>query len=117
MLFRVVAGLLVLGLSTWVVGQNFRYKGVAMIGATIVLVAGSAVALTGVEVRTGETRTYTYTDVNGSTVRDNATVRYDYTTRTLAELLNIGVLGSLGLGGLLMLLGAVLMSQTLAEDL
>ncbi|WP_049970769.1 hypothetical protein [Haladaptatus cibarius] len=117
MLFNVVAGLVVLGLAVWLIGQLLRYKGVAMIGAAIIIIAGSAIALTGVEIRTGETRSYSYSEFNGTAVRDNATVSYDYQTRTLAQILNIGVLGSLGLGGLVMLLGAVLMSQTLAEDL
>jgi hypothetical protein len=117
MLFKVVAGLVGLGLAVWLIGQTFRYKGVAVIGAAVVIIAGSAIALTGVEIRTGETRTYAYSEFNGTAVRDNATVKYSYQTTTLAEILNIGVLGSLGLGGLLMLLGAVLMSQTLAEDL
>lgn len=117
MLFEVVAGLIGLGLAVWLIGMSFRFKGVAMIGAGFIIIAGSAIALTGVEIRTGETRTFDYTTVNNTTVQDSATVRYDYQTRTLAEILNIGVLGSLGLGGLVMLLGAILMAQTLSEDI
>lgn len=117
MLFKVVGGLIVLGLAVWLIGQFFRYKGVAIIGAGIIIIAGSAIALTGVEIRTGETRTYSYKTVGNQPVRDIQNVTYDFETRTLAAILNIGVLGSLGIGGLVMLLGAVLMSQTLAEDL
>jgi len=117
MLFQVVAGLFVGGLVVWVVGQVFGYKGVAVIGAATIIIAGSAIALTGLEVRTGQTEAYSYTTIDNSTVRENASVSFRYETTSLASLLNIGVLGSLGLGGLVMLLGAVLMSQTLSEDL
>ena len=117
MLFNVVASLIVLGLVVWLIGQFFEYRGVAIIGAGLIIIAGSAISLTGVEIRTGETRTYSYTDFNGTTVRDNATISYSYQTRTLADVMNIGVLGSLGLGGLVLLLGAVLMAQTLSEDI
>lgn len=117
MLFEVVAGLVVLGLAVWTVGMVFGYKGVAVLGGALIIIAGSGVALTGLEIKTGEVRDVSYTTVNNSTVEDSTTVEYSYQTRTLASLLNVGVLGSLGLGGLIMLLGAVLMSQTLAEDL
>ena len=116
MLAAIVAGLLVLGLSVWFIGHSFSYNGVAAIGGALIIIAGSAVALTGLEVRTGSTRTFEYTQVNNTTVRDRAVVNYDYQTTTLATILNVGVAGSLGFGGLLMLLGAVLMSQTLSQE-
>lgn len=116
MLFQVVASITVLGLFVWLIGHYFRYTGVAVIGAALVMIAGSAVALTGIDVKTGETRTFQYTEVNNSTVRDSATISYDYETTALSAILNVGVAGSLGMGGILMLLGAILMSQTLAGE-
>lgn len=116
MLFQVVAGLVVLGLVVWLIGEYFGYLGVAALGATMLIIAGSAVALTGLEIRTGEVQSFEYTTINNTTVQDQATVSYSYQTTTLAEILNVGAIASLGLGGLLMLLGAALMSQTLARQ-
>lgn len=116
MLFKVVAGLVVLGLLVWLIGEYFQYLGVAALGASLLIIAGSAVALTGLEIRVGETQSFQYTQIDNTTVRESATVSYDYKTRTLAEILNVGVVASLGLGGLLMLLGTLLLSQTLARQ-
>lgn len=116
MLLEPLAFLLLFGLSVWLIGQYFQYTGVAVIGAAVVIIAGSAVALTGIDIQTGETQTFEYTEVNNDTVRDSATVSYEYETTALSEILNVGLLAPLGLGGLIMLLGAVLLSQTLAGE-
>lgn len=115
MLATIVGGLLVLGIGVWLIGHIFSYTGVAVIGSAIVIITGSAVALTGIDIKTGSTRTFSYTDVNNTTVRNETVVNYDYQTTALSTILNIGVAGSLGLGGILMLLGATLMSHSLSE--
>lgn len=114
MLLKVAAALVLLGLLVWAIGEIFDYVGVATIGATFIIIAGSAIALTRLEVHTGEIQSFEYTTVNNTTVRDTATVAYDYQTTAIGEILNVGAIASLGLGGLLMLLGATLLSQTLA---
>lgn len=114
MLLKVAAALVLLGLVVWVIGELFDYIGVAALGATFLIIAGSAIALTRLEVQTGETQMFEYTTVNNSTVRDSATVAYDYQTTAIGTILNVGAVASLGLGGLLMLLGATLLGQTLA---
>lgn len=116
MLLATFAVLITLGLAVWYVGHTFRYLGVAAIGAAVIIVAGSAVALTGLAVRTGETRVMDYTTVNNTTVANSTTISYEYQTTSLADVLGAGVLGSLGFGGLVMLLGVVLFSQSLQAN-
>lgn len=107
MLLATFSTLFLLGLSIWLVGHYFRYTGVAAIGAAFVIIAGSAIALTGLETRVGETR-----------VVSNNTTAISYETEpVLAGLLNPTVLRELGLGGLVMALGAVLLGQTIAEEI
>lgn len=116
MLIEVVAGLVGLGLAVWIIGELFDNTGIAVIGSTILIVAGSAVALTGLELRVGETRHYNYTTIHNSTVRDSASIQYTYQTRTLATIMHVGAIAPLGIGGLLMLLGATLMAQSLSDE-
>lgn len=116
MWFPVVAALTFLGLAVWLIGQHFRYTGVAVLGAAIVIIAGSAVALTGIDIRTGEVQSFEYTEINNTTVQDSKTVEYRYETTALSTILNVGAVAPLGLGGLLMLLGGTLMSQTLTQE-
>lgn len=113
MLFEVAAALVVLGLAVWVIGSVFGYHGVAIIGGVILIIAGSGIALTDLDIRTGETRTYEYTTINNSTVQESASISYTHQTTTLAEILHIGMLAPLGLGGILMLLGATLTAHSL----
>jgi len=118
MLFKIVAGLVVLGLVVWLIGESFDYIGVAALGATMIIIAGSAVALTGLEIQTGEVQNYHYQLENNSSdyVLNKTETAVQYQTRTLGQIMNVGITASLGLGGLLMLLGTILMSQTLARQ-
>lgn len=117
MLLQTAGLLLALGLVTWIIGRIFSYTGIATIGAAIVLIVGGAVILGGLEVKTGMTETTSYTTINNSTVANETVVQYQYEQTAIGDIFGIGILGELGLGGLLMLLGAILMSQVLAEDL
>jgi len=109
--------LLALGGGAWTVGQIFAYRGIEVLGAVLVLIAGGAIVLTGLEVRTGAVRTISYETINNSTVPVKEAVQYQYERVEIGEMFGVGILGSLGIGGLVMLLGAILMSQSLTEDL
>lgn len=117
MLLPTVLFLLGLGGAAWLVGIVFSYRGIAVIGATLVLVAGSAIALTGLQVQTGAVKKISYDQINNSTVPTTEKVSYQYERVNVAAIFGVGILGSLGLGGLIMILGGVLMSQALVEDL
>jgi len=107
MLLSTFSTVFLLGFAIWLVGHYFQYKGVAAIGAAFIIIAGSAIALTDLVARSGETRV-----VDNNTT----TISYQYEPVDI-RFLNATILGSLGLGGLVMALGAVLMAQTLTEDL
>lgn len=109
--------LLAVGFATWILGEIFSYRGIGTIGASIVLIVGGAIVLTGLEVKTGSVKTVDYTTVNNSTVANQTTIHTQYTPTAVGEIFGVGILGSLGIGGLLMLLGATLLSQTLTEDM
>lgn len=117
MIWYIIAVLAAFGLTIWLIGELLDYTGVSVIGGTILIIAGSLVALTGLEIRTGEVRAYEYGVVNNTTVRTDASVSYSYQTTALAQLMNLGALGSLGFGGLIMLLGTVLISHSLGGDI
>jgi len=116
MLLTPLAFLIFLGLTVWLIGEHFRYTGIAVIGSTFIIIAGSAIALTGIDIKTGQTTDFAYTEINNSTVQDSASVSYQYETTALSTILNIGIAAPLGLGGLMMLLGAVMMAQTLTGE-
>lgn len=117
MLFQVAAGLVVLGLVVWLIGMLLEYPGVAVIGGVVLIIAGSGVALTNLEVRTGETRQFSYQLENSGNdyVKNETRITQTYSTTSLGDLLNVGMLAPLGLGGLLMLLGGVLTAHALDE--
>lgn len=118
MLFSVIAGLVIFALIVWLTGQYFQYTGIAVIGATTMIIAGSAIALTGVEVRTGEVRHFNYQLENNSTdyVLNRSATSYEYQTTALATVMNVGIVAPLGLGGLVMLLGATMLANTLTRE-
>lgn len=117
MIFETLLLLLGLGGGAWVAGMFFQYRSLSYIGATLVLIAGAAVVLTGLEVRTGAVKTISYETVNNSTVPVEKTTEYDYGTVEVGAIFGVGILGSMGLGGLIMLLGTVMLSHPMTEDL
>ena len=115
MFYLILLLLLGIGVVSWIIGQSYGYVGIAVLGAAFILIAGSAIALTGVQVQSGMVKTTNYTTVNNSVVANSSSTHYTYATRSVGAAFGVGVLGSLGIGGLLMLLGALMMGQTLAE--
>lgn len=113
MLLATFSTLFVLGVSVWLVGHFFQYKGVAAIGGAMLIIAGSAVALTGLVYQDGYVEQVD--DVGGA--NETHYVEPVYKPVNFAGFDNSGALGGLGLGGLVMALGAVLTGQTLAEDI
>lgn len=113
MLLSTFSTLFVLGLSIWLVGHFFQYRGVAAIGAAFIIIAGSGVALTGLVHQAGYVETVD--DVGGANETHHVTPRYEPVS--IGGVDTTGALGGLGLGGLVMALGAVLTGQTLAEDI
>lgn len=105
--------LFVLGFGVWLTGHFFNYKGVAAIGAAFIIIAGSAVALTGLVVPDGHVEKVD--DVGGQD--ETHFVTPTYKPIELAGIDSTSALGSLGLGGLFLILGGVLFSQTLAKEL
>ncbi|RDZ99788.1 hypothetical protein DEQ92_20800 [Haloferax sp. Atlit-6N] len=116
MLLETTALLVAIGLATWTLGEFFSYTGLGVIGGAMVLVAGSAIALTGLQVRSGVEREFAYQIVNNETVVANSTADATVRTTDVGAALGATVIGSLGIGGLLMLLGGVLISQSLFDD-
>lgn len=116
MQFVIIAFLLTLGITFWLIGHYFEFTGIAVIGATLVLIAGSAIVLTGLDVRSGMVQTKTYTTVDNSTVVNSTSTDYTYQSRSVGDIFGVGILGSLGIGGLLMIGAAVMMSQSLLQS-
>jgi len=115
------------GFGVWLIGHLFRanggsqvFIGVAAIGAIIVMVTGGAVALTDVTVVTGEVVEKQYAEhdfgtgqdfayVNNQTVVERTTKRVSITDQFGASF------GQLGLGGLELIVGALLLMADLEE--
>lgn len=116
MLLVTTAVLLGLGFLTWTLGEVFSYRGIGAIGGTIVLITGSAIALTGLQVRVGVDRTFAYETINNSTVVANSTASASVQTTDVGAALGATAIASLGIGGLLMLLGGVLISRSVFDD-
>jgi len=104
----------VLGLSAWLIGHFFEYTGIAAVGAIILLATGGAVAVTDLEARDGETINKTYSTVNGETVVDEEIVEPEYSR--VDQLDQFGPTGSLSLGGFQMILGGLLFTRRLNEE-
>jgi len=116
-LFETTLLLLGLGGGAWVAGTFFQYRSLSYIGATMVLIAGGAIVLTGLEVRTGAVKTISYETVNNSTVPVEKTTEYETKSVDVGAIFGVGILGSLGLGGLIMLLGTMMLSHPMTEDI
>lgn len=100
------AVLLTAGFGLWLLGHTFDFKGVAVIGAVLVIAVGGAVTLTDLSVRTGETVDKEYTTVDGNTVVDNTSTSYQYEPVAPSE--QFGGLGTFSIGALVMIVGALL---------
>lgn len=94
-----------IGMASWIVGEIFNYPGVASIGAITIFITGSAIALTGLQVKTGE--------LHETTATNDTAIQYQYDDVTFGGLFQSTVLRELASGGLLMLLSATMLSQTL----
>lgn len=102
MLLTATAALFFLGLATWLAGAYFSYTGVAVLGAAIIVGVGAGIAIDGLEVVSGETRT-----VNDTT-----------NTTTIEEQTEpIAFFDNFPLGTLVVLVGALLFVQPLNETI
>jgi len=114
MLLVTFAFLNVLGFGVWLLGHYFDYTGVAAIGAVFIIAAGAAVTLTTLEVRDGEHIERDFATVDNDTV-NNQTIVHE-TTRTVKISDQFGgPLNNFSIGGLMMLVGGLLMTQHLNE--
>lgn len=106
--------LTLLGMGLWVLGASNDYTGIATIGAVLVIGVGGAVTLTDLQTETGERIERDYQTINNSTVAVNETVTPTYDTVALVEEFG-GSAGHLGLGGLMMIVGALLFTHTIEK--
>jgi hypothetical protein len=116
MLLATTALLVAIGFIAWFIGEFFGYKGIGAIGAVLIIGVGAAIVLTGLEYRSGVEKQFAYQTINNSTVVDNTTSTVQYETTDVGAAFGATFLASLGIGGLLMLLGAVLLSQQLITE-
>jgi len=116
------------GFGIWLIGHLFRinggsqvFIGVAAIGAIIVMITGGTVALTDVQVTTGEVIEKNYDEHNFSVSnQDDAFVNnrtvVERTTKRVSITDQFGsAFGQLGLGGLELIVGALLLMADLEE--
>lgn len=103
-----------LGFGIWILGHYFEYTGIAAIGAVFVIAVGGAVALTSLEVRSGETIDREYTSVGNEPVENQTTVTKTAETVKISERFG-GPLNHFSIGALLMLVGGLLMTHRLEE--
>jgi hypothetical protein len=87
-----------------------------VIGGVIIIATGAAIVLTGLEYRSGMSKQFAYQTINNSTVVDNTTSTVRYRTTEVGTAFGATVFASLGIGGLLMLLGTLLLSQQLITE-
>jgi opacity protein-like surface antigen len=115
-----------LGFGIWILGhllyaheRSGTLIAIASLGAVIIMATGGAVALSDVEQQTGELIEKDYAEFNGSnsnaTVVNNQThVSYERSRVSITD--DFGAaFGQLGLGGLQMIVGALLMIRDLEE--
>jgi len=108
--------LIAIGFLTWTIGEVFAYRGIGVIGGTIVLLVGSAIALTDLQIRAGVDREFAYQTINNSTVVASSSADPQYEGTDVGAALGATVIASLGIGGLLMLLGGVLISRAAFDE-
>jgi len=107
-------GLLVgIGFLAWLIGEFFAYRGIGALGGVLIIAVGAAIALTGLEYRSGVSKEFAYQTINNSTVVENTTATVRYQTTDVGAVFGATVLASLGIGGFLMLLGTAMLSQQL----
>jgi hypothetical protein len=108
--------LIAIGFTTWTIGEVFSYSGIGVIGGTLVLLTGSAIVLTDLQYRAGVDREFAYQTINNSTVVSNTSTDPQYERTDVGAALGATVIASLGIGGLLMLLGGVLISRSVFDE-
>jgi len=116
MLLETTGLLVAIGFVAWLIGEFFAYRGIGAIGAVIIIAVGAAITLTGLEYRSGVSKQFAYQTINNSTVVDNTTSTVRYRTTEVGAAFGATFLASLGIGGLLMLLGTLLLSQQLIGE-
>lgn len=125
MLLSTFVAFTALGFGIWLLGHLLYARdgsgtliAIAMIGAAIVMATGGAVALNDVEQQTGKQIQSDYTEFNGTNetaiVNNETQVRYERSRVSLTEPFG-AALGQLGLGGLQLIVGALLMILELEE--
>lgn len=102
------------GFTAWLTGHFFEYTGIAAIGAVLVIAVGGGVAMTGLDRQTAETEVRDHAVVNNETVVNSTTTTYETTPVTIVEEFG-GSTGHLSFGGLMMVIGGLLMTRSLAE--
>lgn len=103
-----------LGAGAWLLGHIFEYTGIAAIGAIILIAVGGAVVFTSLEVKSGETIERSYESVGNEPVETNTSVSNDYDRVEISTQFGGGV-SHFSIGGLVMILGGLLMTQHLNE--
>jgi len=116
MLLATTGLLVAIGLAAWLIGEFFQYRGIGSIGGVLIIAVGAAIVLTGLEYRAGVTTDFAYQTINNSTVVANSTETVRYRTTEVGAAFGATFLASLGIGGLLMFLGALLLSQQLIGE-
>jgi len=102
-----------LGFALFLIGHELGYTGVAAIGAVLIIAIGGGVAISDLEVKTGEHVEKTYKTVDNSAVVDTVNRTNQYST--VRPIRRFGAAGQLGLGAMQMLVGGVLFSRHLDE--
>lgn len=116
MLLGPTALLVAIGFVAWFIGEFFDYRGIGVIGGVVIIATGAAIVLTGLEYRSGVSKQFAYQTINNSTVVSNTTSTVQYETTDVGAAFGATFLASLGIGGLLMLLGTLLISQQLITE-
>lgn len=106
MLLKIAVVITALGFTTWILGAVFEYRGMAALGAVLVVGVGAMITVGGLEHRDGEKRVYTYENESNETVKNETVVEPRYSTFEPAE--------RWPLGPLWMLVGAVAFFRALA---
>jgi hypothetical protein len=101
MILHVFLALTGFGVVVWILGTVFEWRGIAVIGAVIVVAAGGMVMQTGLEYRSGQVtdNDVAINESTNSTYVESTDVRYTYAPVPLPQ--------KLGLGTLVMLVGGV----------
>jgi len=110
MILTVLVALSTLGFAFWIAGYLLEWRGVAVIGATMILGGGAMVAINGLEYKTGETSTVTETN---TTTIENDTVVIPEETQVKHQYEQVSTPARLPLGGLIMVAAALMFVRSI----